>query len=359
MDTKAFFDKQILLVIDGFKPGGSQQVYLLLISEYVKIFNKVILVVLESTESDLNLPKYENFQTFFLNSRKIFRVILFFKLKFIFLKTKPSFIFASMYRSQVLAALAKPLYGKLLWVEQNTYLSRSSLQWNLMKLLSRRCSRIINTSAEIDTISRHKISQRKSILKPNPINTLEYKDSIACRENDFIFIGRMVEQKNPLLAIRGFASFLSKKINSGYQSRMHFVGDGHLLKSVKILSVELGIDSFCIFHGSLPISDTLDLLSKCKTLISCSFVEGFGLARLEALGVGCCVVTTNTGGVKNILSELSNVGVFIVDETVSNLVYFMEESLKAEYWSQRNIYARVQFAKRFEPKTISYEWLLF
>jgi glycosyltransferase involved in cell wall biosynthesis len=357
MEYKTFSDKCILLVIDGFKPGGSQQVYLLLISEYVKIFKNVVLVVLESTESDLNLPKYENFQVVFLNSRKMLELKTLFKLKLIFVRTKPSYIMASMYRSQVFSALAKPLFGRLIWIEQNTYLSRTIMQWNLMKLLSGRCSKIINTSIEINAISRDNINKNKSVLKPNPINFSDFKDVSAGRNNDFIFIGRMVEQKNPFHVIQAFALFLSSKINSDHQTRLHMVGEGHLFESAKKLSVELGVDEFCIFHGSLPISDTLELLRTCKTLISCSSIEGFGLARLEALGAGCCVVTTNTGGVKDNLSELSNVGVFVSDESITNLVFLMEETLKADYWSRSSIEARIRFTKRFNPETISYEWI--
>ena len=37
--------KEIVLVIDGFKPGGAQQVYLLLIEEYLKKFQMTFLII--------------------------------------------------------------------------------------------------------------------------------------------------------------------------------------------------------------------------------------------------------------------------------------------------------------------------
>ena len=357
MKHEVVSNKCILLIIDGFKPGGSQQVYLLLISEYVKIFSNVVLVVLEATELDLVLPKYENVEVIFLNSRKLLEPKTIIKLKVIFFRTKPSYIVASMYRSQVFSSLAKPFLSKLLWIEQNTYISRTNVQWILLKMLSERCSKIINTSEEIYTLSTNKINKRKSVLTPNPINTLDYKDVSAFRSNDFIFIGRMVEQKNPLHAIQAFALFLGSNFDSDNQVHLHMVGDGNLLESAKRLSKELEIDQFCIFHGSLPISDTLKLLHACKTLISTSSIEGFGLARLEALGAGCCVVTTNTGGVKDNLSELSNFGVFISDGSLANLVLLMKETCKAKYWLNSSIEARMKFAKRFSPETVSNDWI--
>jgi len=357
MKHKTVSDECILLIIDGFKPGGSQQVYLLLISEYVKIFKDVILVVLEANELDLDLPEYENLQVIFLDSRKILEPKTIFNLRVIFFRAKPSYIVASMYRSQVFSSLAKPSFSKLLWIEQNTYFMRTSVQWILMRLLSRRCSKIISTSSEIYALSRNKINMRKSVLTPNPINILDIKDISAPRGDDFIFIGRMVEQKNPLHAIQAFALFLCSNFNSYNQVRLHIVGDGNLLEAAKKLSIELEVDQFCIFHGNLPISDTLTLLHTCKTLISCSSIEGFGLARLEAMGAGCCIVTTNTGGVKDNLSELINLGVFISDGSITNLALLMEETFKAKYWLDRSIEARIEFTKRFNPETISNEWI--
>lgn len=357
MKHEVVSSKCILLIIDGFKTGGSQQVYLLLISEYVKIFTNVVLVVLEATELDLVLPKYRNLQVIFLNSRKLLEPKTIIKLKVIFFRTKPSYIVASMYRSQVFSSLAKPFLSKLLWIEQNTYISRTNVQWILMKMLSGRCSKIISTSTEIYTLSTNRINKRKSILAPNPINILDFKDISAPRSDDFIFIGRIVEQKNPFHAIQAFALFLDSNFNSDDQVHLHIVGDGNLLEAAKKLSKELEVDQFCIFHGSLPISDTLRLLHTCKTLISSSSIEGFGLARLEALGAGCCIVTTNTGGVKDYLSELSNFGVFISDGSIAHLVLLMKETFKAKYWLNSSIEARMKFAKRFSPETISNEWI--
>jgi len=354
---RAISSKNLLLIIDGFKPGGSQQVYLLLISEYVKNFKNVTLVVLEATESDLDLPEYENFKVIFLNSKKILEPKTIFKLSVIFFYAKPSYIMASMFRSQVFSALAKPFFCKLLWIEQNTYISRTSFQWFVMRLLSRRCSKIINTSAEIYALSKNKINKRKSFLMPNPINFLAMKEFSGPRKDDFVFIGRMVEQKNPLHAIQAFALFLGSDFTSNNQVRLHVVGDGNLLEVAKKLSIDLGIEKFCFFHGSLPILDTLKLLYDSKTLISCSAIEGFGLARLEALAAGCCIVTTNTGGVKDNLSELGNLGVFISDGSITNLALLMKETFQEKYWLKSSVESRIKFTEKFNSETISKEWI--
>ena len=69
--------KEIVLVIDGFKPGGAQQVYLLLIEEYLKKFHTVTLIILNSKDNDLALPVAHNFKSYNLQAKKIFKFITF------------------------------------------------------------------------------------------------------------------------------------------------------------------------------------------------------------------------------------------------------------------------------------------
>ena len=49
-------NERIVLMIDGFKQGGSQQVYILLLKEYVLVFKSVTLIILESSKLALDIP---------------------------------------------------------------------------------------------------------------------------------------------------------------------------------------------------------------------------------------------------------------------------------------------------------------
>jgi glycosyltransferase involved in cell wall biosynthesis len=349
--------ESIVLIIDGFKQGGTQQVYIMLLKEYTSMFKSVTLIILESTEFDLNIPKFINLNVIYLNSNKLLDLKAVITLGKILMDLKPNFIIASIYRSQIFSAFVKPKESKLIWVEQNTYHNRPKIQWLIMKSLSFRIFRIICTSNEILTITKQRISRRRSLLFPNPINLFESHGVHTPRNNDFVFIGRMVDQKNPFLAIQSFENFLSTYSEFRSSSRMHIIGEGYLLMEAKSLSIKLDIADKCIFHGDISIDKMMTILRNSKTLISTSFIEGFGLARLEALGAGCCVVSTNTGGTKDYLSGLENIGIFITTGSAENISEFMYETLRKDFWTKEVINRRINNVQDFSPSIISKKWL--
>lgn len=350
-------NEQIVLVIDGFKQGGSQQVYILLLKEYVLVFRSVTLIILESSKLDLDVPELPNLEVIYLNSNKFFDLKLVIALCKLLTILKPKLIIASMFRSQIFSSVVKQKNCKLIWVEQNTYYNRTNLQWLMMRIVSFRVHKIICTSLKILEISKRRINQRKSILLPNPINTLDPLELKMSRSDDFVFIGRMVEQKNPLLAVRSFNQLVNQYSDLSSNSRMHFIGDGNLLREAKSLSVELGIASKCIFHGNIPLEDMFDVLNSSKVLISTSTIEGFGLARLEALSAGCCVISTDTGGAQDYLSNLENIGIFIMDSSIENISKFMYKSLNKDFWSSEIIHKRIDIVSTFSPSAISKKWI--
>ena len=350
-------NERIVLMIDGFKQGGSQQVYILLLKEYVLVFKSVTLIILESSKLDLDIPKFPNLNVIYLNSDKFFDLKSVIVLCRLLATLKPKLIIASMFRSQIFSSVAKQKNCKLIWVEQNTYYNRTNLQWLMMRIVSFRVHRIICTSLKILEISKRRINQRKSILLPNPINTLNPLDLKMSRSDDFVFIGRMVEQKNPLLAIRSFNHFINQYSDLSLNTRMHFIGDGNLLREAKSLSVELGIASKCVFYGDIPLEKMFDVLNSSKVLVSTSTIEGFGLARLEALSSGCCVISTDTGGVKDYLSNLENIGIFIMDSSIENISKFMYRTLNKDFWSSEIIRKRMDKVSTFSPSAISKKWL--
>lgn len=349
--------ENIVLMIDGFKQGGSQQVYIMLLEEYALTFRSVTLIILESSKLDLKIPKLTNLEVIYLNSNKFFDVKSVIALGKILAALKPKLIIASMFRSQIFSSIAKQKTFKLIWVEQNTYYNRTSIQWLIMRILSIRVHKIICTSLKILKITKSRINKRKSILLPNPINTLNPRVLKISRSDDFVFIGRMVEQKNPLLAIRSFNHFVNQYYELSSNIRMHFIGDGELLREANSLSIELGIASKCIFYGDISLEKMFDVLNNSKVLVSTSTIEGFGLARLEALSAGCCVISTDTGGVKDYLSNLENIGIFIMDSSIENISKFMYKALNKDFWSSEIIHKRADNVSIFSPSAISKKWL--
>ena len=346
-------DKNIFMLVDGFGQGGIQQAYLILIEEYVSIFNSVTLIVAQKSSSDLGLPLSNNLNVINLNSGKLFDIKAIRHLRKLLVNLKPQFVISNMYRSQIWSAIVCTRSSKLIWVEQNTYITRKKSQWLLMRLLSKKVEKIVCISNEVKTLTNKKLNQsNKTVVIPNPIRAPRGSISVLSRANDFIFVGRMIPQKNPELMIESFSYFI-KKFNTN--SKLHLVGDGELTNSLKELSYNLGVLEKCFFHGWLSNQDTNKLMNKCKTLVSTSHIEGMALVRFEALANGCCVVTTDTGGSKQYLSPEENIGTFVVEHEMSTISSKMYDSLDSKYWSEKLILKRGHLVSPFNPLRIASE----
>ena len=198
-------------------------------------------------------------------------------------------------------------------------------------------------------------------VSANPINFPLTFNLTQYRDIDFVFIGRMVEQKSPELTINSFANYLAC-FKPNETSCLHLIGDGELLEKMKELVIALNLEKSCFFHGELNIEETMIVLKRSKVLVSTSTIEGFGLARLEALANGCCVITTNTGGATQFLSNKSITpelvfGAFIVDSDVDEIANSMYISLQDEYWTNEAILGRRYLVNDLSAEKVAKLWI--
>lgn len=67
---------------------------------------------------------------------------------------------------------------------------------------------------------------------------------------------------------------------------------------------EIGMDDTkVIFTGSIPENEKINILKKSKYYFQLSNYEGFGIAAIEALAAGNCVVHSGKGGLKNAIAD--------------------------------------------------------
>jgi len=341
-------DQTILLILDGIKQGGIQQYYFLLIKEYCKQFNKVSLVVLEQTESDLQVPTFTNLEILQLNAKSFYDLKTLYQIYKYFRRISPDFIIASIYRSQIWSSIVKMRNSKLIWVENNTYLYRTFTQWKIMRIMAKRVYKVVCISQEVKNITDKNINVKSEIVYC-PISIPKDSKFKMPHSNDFIFIGRLIEQKNPELLLESFA-YYCKHFDTN--SVMHIVGEGFLLRNLEMQAQELGIKGKCKFHSDLNGEPKWKLLLRAKTLVSTSKFEGFGIVRFEALSHGRCLVTTNTGG-SELLINKEHLGVFIVPNTPNNIAKAMFESINRKYWYSNILEERVQIIKNLKSEVVS------
>jgi glycosyltransferase involved in cell wall biosynthesis len=297
-----------------------------------------------------------NLEVIKLQSKKFLDFKNFSKIFILFQIKQPDIIVSSMLRSMIFCALGKNIKSKLFWLEQNTYTKRTKIQWILLRYLKCRVSKIICISKDVaEYSSRHISNNNKIMVIPNPVWVAASRSEPPIRKNDFIFVGRLVPQKNPDLVLKAFDLFL-KTYNKN--SHLHIVGDGDLLKSLKIESNRLGILDKCTFHGFIPNYAVYELMKQVKTLVSTSIIEGLAMVRLEALMNGNCIVTTNSGGTEQFFHLNADLGVFLSESNPFDFAGKMQESLGNKYWEDEMINTRKNIASDFSPEKISTKFLL-
>ena len=180
---------------------------------------------------------------------------------------------------------------------------------------------LISDSYQID-------SQKIKQIKPGVDSELFSPDQSTDRENIFLSIGRIQQQKGQLETLKFLNSF--KEIETDF--KCYFVGgpsgssgEEYLLELKKIVK-DLSLDSHVEFLGNLPQVDITNLLNRSKLLIHTSQYETFGLVAIEANSTGVPVLTTNTGSMKEIIVNNKN-GYLAKDLFDSNVNTFVKELL--------------------------------
>ena len=148
------------------------------------------------------------------------------------------------------------------------------------------------------------------------------------RENIFLSIGRIQEQKRQLETIKFLNNF--KKVDSNFLC--YFIGGpsgksgddylAELKESVK----EFNLESHVKFLGNLHQTKIKDFMNKSKLLIHTSQYETFGLVAIEANSMGVPILSINTGSLIEIIENNKN-GYFAEDFTDNNANNFVKDLL--------------------------------
>ena len=187
------------------------------------------------------------------------------------------------------------------------------------------CEKMVMTSSNFVTASSHyehvRISENYKIdenkikkITPGLDRKIFTPDLNLPRENIFLSIGRIQEQKRQLETIKFLNNF--KKIDSNFLC--YFIGGpsgksgddylAELKESVK----EFNLESHIEFLGNLPQTKIKDFMNKSKLLIHTSQYETFGLVAIEANSMGVPILSINTGSLIEIIENNKN-GYFAED----------------------------------------------
>ncbi|PBQ30977.1 hypothetical protein CNR22_04060 [Sphingobacteriaceae bacterium] len=173
------------------------------------------------------------------------------------------------------------------------------------------------------SVSRHMYSQLEKLgcatsklqYLPYGIDTaIFYSAENVSASYTFVACGRLVEKKGPEFTIRAFAEVIKKLP----QATMAMVGDGELLGACKELAEELEIGASIDFTGALCQEQIADIYRRSLVFVQHSLTsgnndsEGTPLAILESAACGLPAVSTQHGGIVDVVKE--GITGFLVNE---------------------------------------------
>ena len=135
-----------------------------------------------------------------------------------------------------------------------------------------------------------------------------------------VFVGRLAEVKGVKYLIDAMAILRNKNIDFELQ----IFGDGFLRKSLEEQVDKYGLSEFIIFNGFIEHSALSTALKEFDIFIGPSITtslgeaEGFGLVFLEAMAAGLVVISTNVGGIPDIVID-KETGI-LIEEKNSNAI---------------------------------------
>ena len=172
-----------------------------------------------------------------------------------------------------------------------TWYPTSGLRGFLQPILSRFALNVAISRAVAEYI------RPQCLIIPNAYNSVTFRKLPGlARDQDLIFVGRLVEDKGLQILLDSLA--ILKR--DAKRPRLTVVGDGPYAATLIQKANDLDLMNQVEFVGERAGSRLADLLNRHKILVVPSlWHEPFGIVALEGIACGCVVIGSSGGGLKD------------------------------------------------------------
>lgn len=156
-----------------------------------------------------------------------------------------------------------------------------------------------------NAVARHyerEMTLSEVAVVPNPVDfaMVQCVRNAPVPEQDRVVLpGRIVKEKGHA----DFLEALSKVKEMGMFPQATIAGDGPLRTQIEVQAQELGLSEQIDFSGSLPHDEMLRTMYRASIVVVPSRFEGFGLTALEAMALGRAVVSSDAGGLPEVVGD--------------------------------------------------------
>lgn len=111
------------------------------------------------------------------------------------------------------------------------------------------------------------------------------------RNSQLIFVGRLIEEKNPYL----FCEVAKQVVQKDPTFKIAFAGAGIMQKELQEFFVKNNIQDNVTFYGQCNSDKLRELYQNSLCYVHTALWEGWGMPMIESIASGCPVITTDSG----------------------------------------------------------------
>ncbi|MEI7596682.1 MAG: glycosyltransferase [Bacteroidota bacterium] len=210
------------------------------------------------------------------------------------------------------------------WTGYHSYAKEkpSKFQLLIMRMIAKKSSCLLPVSEDLkNAMIKNGLKSNYTII-PNVVNTKKF--TVQLNENNsslirIVHISTLNEnQKNFRLLLQSFYNAKQKQQNI----ELHIVSEGGFEQYQDFIK-ELKLDQSIVFHGVLKTDEVAEVLKAGSFFVLSSNYENLPCVLIESLACGVPVVSTNVGGISEIINE--NNGILV---SPNNEVEFSNALLK-------------------------------
>lgn len=179
--------------------------------------------------------------------------------------------------------------------------------------LSRRCQLISNSEFTRANLVRHGVAEHRVLTWHFGVPLAVIHPQHSTEVKQILFLGRFIGCKGPIETLRSFAIAVRRGLNA----KLVMAGDGPLFNVCCKLTIELGMEDWISFPGSVSTEVATEFFRSSQLFTAHTQMdpvtnqcEAFGVAFAEALGAGLPVITGQHGGPATFLTHESNALLF-------------------------------------------------
>jgi glycosyltransferase involved in cell wall biosynthesis len=191
----------------------------------------------------------------------------------------------------------------------------------------------------------------ESTVIADPFEASEFTDSgTGTRDNDIVFLGRLVSDKGCDQALRALAVLKRQ----GLHPTFTVIGDGPEMPALKQLAAELGLTDRVDFLGAVR-EGRGKIVARHRIMVAPSlWEEPFGVVALEGIAAGCAVVASRGGGLPEAVGPC---GMLFPNGDVAALAAALKELLTSPTLREQLIARRSQHLRNFQPEVVAKRYL--